>query len=180
MSNHQQGKIFWLYGLSGAGKTTLAHRAAEFLSKLGITPLILDGDALRRGVCNDLDFGEKSRSENVRRTAEISILAAQQGHVVITALMTPTQEMQALVKTIAKDHVHFIFIKCDYETCANRDPKGLYQKVNDQLISDFPGKDMRFDINANNDLIIDTKSLNEDAALTVLINFISDITRLPA
>jgi len=173
MSDHHQGIVFWLYGLSGAGKTTLALQAAARLKKIGITPLILDGDEFRKGVCNDLGYNEQSRLENVRRVAEFSALAARQGHIVITALMTPTAEMQLLAKSILGKTLHFILIECDYQTCSSRDPKGLYNKAAQQLISNFPGKDMRFDINTANDLIIDTRTHNHEQAASSLFEYIT-------
>ena len=173
MPDHHQGIVFWLYGLSGAGKTTLALQAAARLKKIGIPPLVLDGDEFRKGVCNDLGYNEQSRLENVRRVAEISALAARQGHIVITALMTPTTETQRLAQSILGNALHFIFIKCDYQTCSIRDPKGFYNKAAQQLISNFPGKDMRFDINTANDLIIDTSTHSHEQAASSLFEYMT-------
>jgi adenylylsulfate kinase-like enzyme len=45
------GHIFWLCGLSGAGKSTMAALLLTALRGRGIAVLGLDGDALRAGVC---------------------------------------------------------------------------------------------------------------------------------
>ena len=46
--------IFWLYGRSGAGKTTLASRLEAGLRARQMQAFLLDGDELRSGLCSDL------------------------------------------------------------------------------------------------------------------------------
>ncbi|QGW28104.1 adenylyl-sulfate kinase [Phnomibacter ginsenosidimutans] len=59
-------------GLSGAGKTTLAHAVAEKLQQLQISHLIIDGDVYRKTLCADLGFSAADRQENVRRLARLA------------------------------------------------------------------------------------------------------------
>ncbi|PCJ01506.1 MAG: hypothetical protein COB15_00885 [Flavobacteriales bacterium] len=46
----QQGKVIWLTGLSGAGKTTLALALEKALLPKGHFIKTLDGDILRNGI----------------------------------------------------------------------------------------------------------------------------------
>ena len=41
------GKVIWITGLSGAGKTTLAKQLASTLKQSGYPPVLFDGDSLR-------------------------------------------------------------------------------------------------------------------------------------
>jgi len=72
-----KNKCIWLYGLSGAGKTTLAALLADHLKEQELKVILLDGDQLRRGINKDLGFSELDRFENVRRAAEIAALFYQ-------------------------------------------------------------------------------------------------------
>lgn len=166
MSKH----VFWLYGLSGAGKTTLASALVNRLKDAGCPTLILDGDALRSGLCRDLGFTQEDRLENVRRAAELARLLSEQGYVVLVALMAPHERMRQLARSIVgESFFHEVYLSCDYATCSARDPKGLYAKAAAGEVNQFPGKDMVFEEPQNPDLVLQTdiKSV-EDCVETLL------------
>lgn len=115
--------VFWLFGLSGAGKTTLAtalHRALP-------GALLLDGDRLRAGLCRGLGFSDADRTENLRRAAEVARLGVESGLVVIAAFITPLQEQREMVRTlIGAERLSLIFVDAPLAVCRERDVKGLY------------------------------------------------------
>ena len=82
-------KVFWLFGRSGAGKTTLARRLHQGFINRNVPVLYLDGDDLRSGICADLGFSSDARLENHRRIAETARLAAEQGLSVVVSTMAP-------------------------------------------------------------------------------------------
>jgi adenylyl-sulfate kinase len=124
------GHCFWFFGLSGAGKTTLSVALAERLRTEERTVLVLDGDALRAGLCGDLDFSDAARAENIRRAAEIAKLATEQGHVVIAAFITPRENLRQLARQIiGPDRVDLIWVDAPLAICQARDPKGLYRRA---------------------------------------------------
>ena len=51
-----QGKVVWLTGLSGSGKSTIANAAESILHAKGYRTYILDGDNIRHGLSKDLGF----------------------------------------------------------------------------------------------------------------------------
>ena len=57
--------VLWFTGLSGAGKSTIAHSVEEQLFKLGCSTFVLDGDNVRHGLCSDLGFSDDDRKENI-------------------------------------------------------------------------------------------------------------------
>ena len=63
--NGHRGAVLWFTGLSGSGKSTLAHALEEMLHQRGCQTLVLDGDNIRHGLCNDLGFSTEDRTENV-------------------------------------------------------------------------------------------------------------------
>ena len=63
----QNAKCIWLTGLSGSGKTTIAIELERKLFEMGYFVQILDGDNIRSGISNNLDFSNSDRFENIRR-----------------------------------------------------------------------------------------------------------------
>ena len=113
--------VFWLYGLSGAGKTTHAHALAAALRQHGTPCLVLDGDEFRASVSSDLGFSLADRAENIRRAAATARLACAQGFVVIAAFITPTVTLRDLARTMIAPLPFFeVFLDCDYATAATR------------------------------------------------------------
>jgi len=124
------GRIFWLFGYSGAGKTTLAHGLAAELRAAGRQVLVLDGDEVRAGLNRDLGFSEESRAENIRRVAEVAKLAADQGCIVIAALITPMERLRQLAADVGgRDRFDLVWVDVPLAVCQQRDAKGLYQRA---------------------------------------------------
>ncbi|VBL71809.1 adenylylsulfate kinase [Burkholderia pseudomallei] len=80
--------VIWMTGLPGAGKTTTANALAERLLEDGAKAIVLDGDALRSGLCADLGFSDADRMENIRRFAHVAKLFQREGYVVIVATIS--------------------------------------------------------------------------------------------
>ncbi|MFC5458177.1 adenylyl-sulfate kinase [Prosthecobacter fluviatilis] len=172
-----EAKVLWLYGLSGAGKTTLAIAFAQVLREAMHPAVVLDGDRLRMGMCQDLAFSSEDRQENVRRTAELAKLLCEQGLIVVVALMTPHESMRQMARSIIGDKsFKAVFVKCDYAVCASRDTKGLYARAAAGNIHQFPGKDFVFEEPARSDLVLDTATESIPACIHSLIHQFADST----
>ena len=70
----QRSIVIWMTGLSGSGKTTIAKGVEKQLYSKGFITQVLDGDNIRAGISNNLNFTNEDREENIRRVAEISKL----------------------------------------------------------------------------------------------------------
>lgn len=164
----QKGCVLWMYGLSGSGKSTIAAAVERKLHDQGRFVVILDGDNFRHGLNSDLGFSDEDREENVRRVSEVAKMFASQGIIVIVSVITPKQALRDQAREIVGSTFKDIFIKASYETCAQRDPKGLYAKVAAGEIKQFTGKDSGFEEPLNPDLLIDTETIKiEDAATQI-------------
>ena len=64
---NQKAITIWMTGLSGSGKSTIAKHLERSLSNNGFITKVLDGDNVRIGICNNLDFSTQDRIENIRR-----------------------------------------------------------------------------------------------------------------
>ena len=72
--------ISWIAGLSSSCKSTIAQGIANHFSQnKGLTQLLIDGDSLREELCKNLGFSASDRSENIRRAAATTVMAAMSG-----------------------------------------------------------------------------------------------------
>ncbi|WP_404326373.1 adenylyl-sulfate kinase [Aerophototrophica crusticola] len=151
-----RGGVVWLTGLSGAGKSTIAMAAQRALFDAGWKVAVLDGDNLRTGLTSDLGFSEADRVENVRRVAEVANLLAQTGTLVLVSLISPTHAMRDQARAIVGEGFHEVWVKADLETCAARDPKGLYAKAKSGTLPGFTGISAPYEPPATPDLVLET------------------------
>lgn len=172
--------VFWFYGLSGAGKTTLSTSVARELKAQGVECLVLDGDVFRAGISADLGFSPEDREENIRRAAEVAKLACQQGQVVLAAFITPTAALRDRARGIITLPFYEVFLDCDYETGSLRDAKGLYAQASVGKLKDFSGHDAVFERPTAPELQIDSQRLGSDACLVQALAFVKEQILIPA
>ncbi len=122
-------RVFWLFGRSGAGKTTLAQRLCGGLQDRKIPVVYLDGDEMRATLCSDLGFKSEARLENHRRIAEIARLLARQGLNVVVSTMAPEHQQRDLVARILGEKLVWFYIHAPLDVCMARDPKGIYKRA---------------------------------------------------
>lgn len=170
---NQKGKVIWITGLSGSGKTTIASFVEKELYKKGYLTMVLDGDNIRSGINNNLSFTEDDRKENIRRIAEVAKLFLNCGVVTIACFVSPTTEIRAQAKEIiGKENFIEVYIATSFEECEKRDVKGLYKKARNGEIKNFTGLDAPYEPPINPDIKIETKNKTIEESGTELLNYI--------
>ena len=149
--------ILWFTGLSGSGKSTIAHAVEEQLFKQGFRTFVLDGDNVRHGLSSNLGFSEEDRKENIRRVGETAKLMLEAGIITLTAFISPYRQDRERVK-IMMPPGDFIEIYCEatLETCERRDVKGYYKKARAGIIKNYTGIDSPYEIPDNPELTLNT------------------------
>jgi adenylylsulfate kinase len=179
--NGHKSCIIWLTGLSGSGKSTLANSVEQQLHLRGIRTYVLDGDNIRHGLNNNVDFSEAGRKENIRRIGEVAKLFVDAGVVVITAFISPFREDRDRVrKLVAAGEFMEVFIDCPLEVCEARDVKGLYKKARNGEISDFTGISSPFEAPLNPELTVNTHLMQAKQSTALITEAVfKKIQRLP-
>ena len=160
----QRGRVFWFYGLSGSGKSTLANALERRLMESGFVTKILDGDNVRSGLNGDLGFSDADREENIRRIAEVARLFLEAGCVVLTSFITPKRALREHAREIVgAEDFQPVYVRASFETCAERDVKGLYAKAADGGVKHFTGRDSAFEPPEPDDpdWVVDTEERDE-------------------
>lgn len=171
---NQKPRVIWFTGLSGSGKSTLATHLEVQLNAKNFKTYLLDGDNVRTGLNNDLDFSDHSRKENIRRIGEVSKLFLDAGLVVLSAFISPFEEDRHQVRAIVgPENFLEVFVDCPLEICEQRDVKGLYKKARLGEVKNFTGITSPYERPLHPDVVINThlQSLNE--SLTLLIDYIA-------
>jgi bifunctional enzyme CysN/CysC len=155
--NGHEAAVLWFTGLSGAGKSTIARLLEQRLFALGVQTFSLDGDNVRHGLNGDLGFSPADRTENIRRVAEVAKLAFEHGHIVLCTFISPFLRDRAFARSLAPEGRFIeIYVKCDVETCATRDPKGLYARALRGEIPEFTGISSPYEVPLAPELVIET------------------------
>lgn len=140
--------VIWLTGLSGSGKSTLSAALAQRLLRVGVLTAVLDGDAMRAGLCRDLGYSDSDRKENIRRVGEAALLLAECGAIVVVALISPFRTArEAVSERCRASGVRFaeVSVNAPLIECERRDPKNLYCRVRAGQIYNFTGIDSPYE-----------------------------------
>ncbi len=171
--NQHFSGVVWLTGLSGSGKSTIAHLINQKLYKQGVQTYVLDEDDIRQGLNNDLGYGERDRQENIRRVGEAAKLLVDSGTIVIAALTSPFRSDRNQVRhKFEEDEFLEVFVSCPIEDCEKRDPKGLYKKVRKGGIPSFTGFDSPYEPPLTGELVVHTDQESEEMSVERIIRLL--------
>jgi bifunctional enzyme CysN/CysC len=163
------GKVVWLTGLSGAGKSTIADAAVRKLHALGVHTFVLDGDNVRHGLNKDLGFTPEDRAENVRRVAEVSRLMCDAGLVVFVALVSPfIADRRAARDLFEPGQFLEVYVDTPLDVVSERDTKGLYAKAARGALPNLTGVGQEYEPPESPDLVL--RGVGDlDASVDVLV-----------
>ncbi|MDJ0625437.1 MAG: adenylyl-sulfate kinase [Candidatus Caenarcaniphilales bacterium] len=162
--NGCKGSAVWFTGPSASGKSTIANELEILLFNKGYPVVILDGDNVRKGLCSDLDFSLNSRTENVRRVAEVAKIIKNSGFIVLCCLVSPLIEQRKLARSIIEKNFIECYVKTPLDKCMERDPKGFYKKARNNQILDFTGVNSIYEESLNSEIVVQTELVDERKA----------------
>jgi adenylylsulfate kinase len=180
MLNGHRSTVIWFTGLSGSGKSTIAHSVEERLHSLGCRTFVFDGDNVRHGLCADLGFTKEDRTENIRRIGEMTKLFLEAGIIAMTAFISPfTADRERVRLLVGQENFIEVYCKCPVEVCEQRDVKGLYRKAREGEIKNFTGISSPYETPENPDLILDTAAMDLNDCINAVIKILQDREVLP-
>lgn len=170
LNSQKTMSTWWLTGLSGAGKSSLAQALAEQLRSQGHAVCVLDGDELRQGLSKDLGFSIEDRDEQSRRVAEMAKILNRNGIHAVVALISPTNSGRAIARAILAPAMKEIYVATPLEICMQRDAKGLYAKAALNKHLGLTGIQAAYEIPENPEYRIEQLNLPDQHLLNILIN----------
>lgn len=171
--NGHRSAVLWFTGLSGAGKSTVAHAVEDALYQRACRTFVLDGDNVRHGLCKDLGFSIADRTENIRRVGEVSKLFTEAGIIVLTAFISPLRSDRDSVRAILQPKDFFeIHCAAALDVCERRDVKGLYKKARAGEIKEFTGISSPYEAPLDPELVLDTGKMTVEEAVLAVLNLL--------
>jgi len=162
--------VLWFTGYSGAGKTTIARMLEKRLFDMGCATMLLDGDNVRHGLCGDLGFSGRDRTENIRRVGEVAKLFFDNGAIVLCTFISPFRSDRAFARSLVDEGRFFeIYVKCGLDVCMRRDPRGLYKKALAGAISSFTGIDSPYEEPQHPDMTVETDVHSAEEIVEALV-----------
>lgn len=176
------GFTLWFTGLSGSGKSTIAHLVGPELDRRGLLVEYLDGDTVRTHLSKGLGFSKADRDTNIERIGWVASRLTRHGAAVIVAAISPYAETRAKARAMVERFGPFVevYVKASVEECARRDVNGLYAKAFAGEITGFTGVDDPYEEPPAPELVVDTETLTEEEAAALVVATLEDRGLVPA
>jgi adenylylsulfate kinase len=136
--SHPSGAVVWLTGPPSSGKTTIGRELVERLRAAGAPTCLLDGDEVRERLHPRPAYDEEARAGFYATLADLAALLESQGLVVVVAATAHRREYRDRARRVAGRFIE-AHVRCDLDTCAARDPKGLYARARAGELDLLPG-----------------------------------------
>jgi adenylyl-sulfate kinase len=165
------GFTLWFTGLSGSGKSTIAHLVGPALDERGCVVEYLDGDTVRTHLSKGLGFSKEDRDTNIERIGWVASRLTRHGAAVICAAISPYEETRRKARALVEEFGPFveIYVKASVDECARRDVNGLYAKAFAGEIKGFTGVDDPYEAPSAAEIVVDTENQTpEESAQSVV------------
>lgn len=151
---NKTGTVYWITGLSGAGKTTIGKQLYQAIKQKKENVIFLDGDILREVFGNDLGYSREERYQCAMRYAKICHMIAQQNIDVVICTISMFHEVRQWSRRNIEGYKE-IYIRVPIEVLKRRDQKGLYSGIEDGTAEKVVGMDLELELPQMPDVIVD-------------------------
>lgn len=159
--NKKKGILFWITGLSGSGKSSIAEGIKNKIEKKYGPTLLASGDDVRN-FSNFHLYSKKKRLEFSKSKLKFYKFITDQKINLIFSTISMFETVRKDNRKIISNYVE-IFINADINEIIRQKKKPLYQKKNEKLwgIHIKPDYPKNPDIEIKNDFTVSTKKLSD-------------------
>ena len=175
------GFTLWFTGLSGSGKSTIAHLIGPELDGRGLVVEYLDGDNVRTHLSKELGFSKEDRDTHIERLGWVASRLTRQGGAVITAAISPYEATRRMAREMIEEVGTFVevYVKASVEECAKRDVKGLYEKAFKGEIKEFTGVSDPYEEPSAPEIVLDTEAHSPEESAALVVGELERLSLLP-
>ncbi len=139
----QKGKLFWVTGLSGAGKTTIGMLLYKYIKAKKDNVIFIDGDVIRE-VYQNRDYSEEGREKISYTNMRLCKMLTDQGIDVVIAVIGMRDVYREWNRKNI-DNYYEIYLEVPMKILIARDGKGLYSRALRHEITNVYGVDMPYE-----------------------------------
>lgn len=139
----KKGTVYWVTGLSGAGKTTIGTLLYQYLRQKKSNIVFIDGDVIRK-VYQNTDYSEEGREKISYTNMRLCKMLSEQGIDVIIAVIGMRDVYREWNRKNIDNYCE-IYLEVPMEILIARDSKGIYSKALRHEISNVYGIDMPYE-----------------------------------
>lgn len=121
----KKGRVYWITGLSGSGKTTIGTALYYDLRQTQDNVIILDGDILKMFMGDSVGYRPEDRLARGRKYSQLCKVLSEQGMCVIICTVAMFDEIREWNRANIKEYIE-VFLDVPFETLSRRNKKGLY------------------------------------------------------
>jgi len=156
------GAVWWITGLSGAGKSTVGRLVRDALLARGRPVLLLDGDALRQVLGEEHSHSSEDRSRLAMTYARLAREIASQGIDAVCATVSMFHSVRDWNRANIPGYKE-IYLRVPMSEVERRDPHGLYARSRQGEQPNVVGVDLRAEEPVSPDLVIDNFGATDPA-----------------
>lgn len=135
------GRLYWITGLAGAGKSSLARKLFEILKPQNQSLVYLDGDTLREVLEANDQYEEVQRHQIAMRYARLCHLLTAQGIDVICATISMFDDVRAWNRKHISNYTE-IYLEVTFPVLQQRNQRALYRGPSGQQARNVVGCDI--------------------------------------
>jgi adenylyl-sulfate kinase len=176
------GFTLWFTGLSGSGKTTIAHVVGPELDRRGLLVEYLDGDTVRTHLSKGLGFSKEDRDAHIERLGWVASRITRHGGAAIVAAISPYEQARRNAREMVEEHGPFveIYVATSLDECARRDVNGLYAKAFAGEIAGFTGVDDPYEAPESAEIVVQTEGVTPEESADVVLAKLEELGLFPA
>ncbi len=156
----------WITGLPASGKSTITAALVPMLRTAGLAPAVLESDRLRTILTPDASYSLDERDRFYRQLAMIGELLVESG---IPVIFDATANRRTY-----RDHARSrigrfleVYVECPLDTCADRDPKGIYAAAARRLTT-VPGVHAPYEPPLSPEVVLNCHEETDQAARRIV------------
>ncbi len=157
----KQGKVYWITGLAGAGKTTIGNALYLQLREVMDSVIILDGDILKQIVGSSVGYSYEERKLRAQSYSNLCRVLSEQGITVVICTIAMFDDIREWNRNNISNYIE-IFLDVKMEILRERNKKNLYVHSNSvagvDVVAELPKNP---DITIENDGNISVDSIVE-------------------